>query len=166
MTRAEWYESVAVRPCGSAGPTPSSRGGKRPRLSISVGEGTIEIGDLFISSNSPSGGMSTRRTPRGCQASLPLALLPGSEELLCHSPIAATGIAVFGSQYPAYTKSSGVVMSCSRNGTNLFKISMISIQNIERCASASLVAWGITAIIATYTRQASEGPTAFVGPLA
>ncbi|BDA41348.1 probable transcriptional activator Myb at N-terminal half [Coccomyxa sp. Obi] len=64
---------ATVRPSGSAGPTPSSRGGKRPRLSISVGEGTIEIGDLFISSNSPSGGMSTRRTARDCQASLTLA---------------------------------------------------------------------------------------------
>lgn len=64
-----------MRPCGSAGLTPSSRGGKRPRLSISVGEGTVEIGDLFISSNSPSGGMSTRRTARDCQASLSQALL-------------------------------------------------------------------------------------------
>ncbi|CAL8461931.1 g1462 [Coccomyxa elongata] len=70
---------ATVRP-RSAGPTPSSRGGKRPRLSISVGEGTIEIGDLFISSNSPSGGMSTRRTARDSQASLPLTL---SQEKIC-----------------------------------------------------------------------------------
>ena len=41
-------------------PTPCSHGGKRLRLSVSVGDATAAAADYVIGSNSPSGGVSTR----------------------------------------------------------------------------------------------------------